>query len=394
MNQYLIIHYSEIALKKGNKRFFVSVLVKNVEKVLRGLGMKGQVTTVLSRLMVKLPERYGHDEIVNSLRKIPGIKNFGFYLKSSTDLEVLSEDLVAGIPFKEIKAGGYKTFCVRVKKSQGYLPYTSVELEAELGGVLLDGEIGLKAKMKDPDLNVNVEIFNGNAYFSYEKYEGIAGLPSGSGGKVVSLISSGFDSPVASYMMMRRGAKVSFVHFSGYPYAGKDQEEHVKDIVKILGKYQENTVLHIVPFGEIQKKISLCGAVDPKYRVVVYRRLMFRIAQEIAFKESAKALVTGENFGQVASQTLINMATIDEVARMPVFRPLIAFDKEDTIKLSKEIGTHDISCLPCDDTCSLFMPKNPELAAKVADIEICEKALGIDGLMGDALEGAKVFKFK
>lgn len=382
MNQYLIIHYSEIALKMGNKQFFVNALVGSVAAVLKSVEVTAPVNTLLSRLIVKLPKELDKDSefrerVANVLMHVPGIQNFGFYYQSSSNIDALAKDMIKKIPFEEIKKNDWRNFCVRVKKVNGNFDFTSVWAEEELGARLIDGGLKLKGKMKNPDLLVYAELIQDKAYFCFNKYNGIGGLPSGTGGKVLSLISSGFDSPVASYMMMRRGANVNFLHFSGYPYSDKSEQEHVKDIVKIISKFQGGARLYIVPFGEIQKDLSINPDVPESYRVVMYRRLMFKIAERLAFKIKARALVTGENFGQVASQTLINMTAIDEATQLTVFRPLIAFDKDDIIAFSKKIGTHDISCLPCTDTCALFMPSAPTLSAKYKIIEEIEKAISV-----------------
>ncbi|MBT3865152.1 tRNA 4-thiouridine(8) synthase ThiI [Candidatus Peregrinibacteria bacterium] len=392
MDRYLIIHYSEIGLKGGNKKFFVEALNKHVSRVLSELGLKGRPKYVLNRLMVKLPDDVVEDDLVVAMRRVPGIRNFGIYYKSSSDLEKLGRDMVKKIPFERISGEGLQTFCVRVKKSEGKFDFTSVEAERELGAVLLRGDIGLKVKMKGSDLEVFVELIQDKAYFCLGKWDGISGLPVGTGGKVLSLISSGFDSPVASFMMMRRGAKVSFVHFSGQPYSGKDELEHVKEIVEILSGYQGEAKLIIIPFGEIQKKISMNTKVLAKLRVVLYRRLMFKIAEKVASRERARALVTGESFGQVASQTLVNMNVIDRAVDLPVFRPLIGLNKEEIIDMSREIGTHDISKEPCSDTCGLFMPKSPELAAKMREVLECEESIGFDELVKEVLVKREVFK--
>jgi thiamine biosynthesis protein ThiI len=393
MEQYLIVHYGELALKGGNKKYFTDALNRHLLKEVRQIGIKSQIQLILSRFVIKLPNNFDKKEIIDAMMRIPGIENFGFFYKTELDFDVISKALITTLPRNEISEDGLKTFCVRVKKSQIDIPFDRMEAERDLGAVLIDNNIGLKVKMNDPDLPVLIELFGDYAYISYKKYHGLGGLPVGTGGKVLSLISSGFDSPVAAFKMIRRGAKVHFVHFSGQPYSKQEEVEQVKDIVKILAKYQGETKLFIVPFGEIQKKISLNLDVPAKLRVVIYRRLMFKIAERISRYIKARALVTGESLGQVASQTLNNIFTIDQAANMPIFRPLIGIDKSTIINESVKIGTHDISKLPCTDTCSLFMPKSPEVSAKLKDVLQAEEKINIDEIVNNAFLEKEILKF-
>jgi tRNA uracil 4-sulfurtransferase len=390
MTRYLIIHYGEIGLKKGNKSYFEDALKNNINSVLGAIGLKGRVSLMLSRLMVKLPAKFDEELIRNTLMHVPGIQNFGFYY--CVDEEKLEKEIVARLPREEITERGDESFCVRVKKVQGEFKKNTPVMERDLGAELLRNDINLKVKMKNADRQVFVELIQGKAYFCYDRITGIGGLPSGTGGRLLSLISSGFDSPVASYMMMRRGARVHFVHFSGQPYSDRDELEHVKEIVEILAKYQGGAKLIVIPFGEIQKKLSTNLKVPAKDRVILYRRLMLRIAQKVAVNVKARGLVTGESFGQVASQTLPNMAVIDESTSLPIFRPVIGLDKEQIVDFSRRIGTHDISKQPCSDTCGLFMPKSPALAAKLPDIKEIEESIDIKGLVKEALDEKDVLK--
>ena len=390
MTRYLIIHYGEIGLKKGNKSYFEDALKNNVNSVLGAIGVKGRVVILLSRLMVKLQKDFDKELIRETLMHVPGIQNFGFYY--CVDEKDLEKEIVARLPREEIVDRGDASFCVRVKKVQGEFAKNTPVMERDLGAALLTNDIDLKVKMKGADRQIWVELIQDKAYFCYEKISALGGLPAGTGGKLLSLISSGFDSPVASYMMMRRGARVHYIHFTGQPYTGRDELEHVKEIVEILAKYQGGAKLVVIPFGEIQKKLSINTKVPARDRVVLYRRLMFRIAQKVSVGLKARGIVTGESFGQVASQTLMNMAVIDEACRLPVFRPVIGMDKEQIIEMSRSIRTHDISKLPCSDTCGLFMPKSPALASKLPEIREVEESIDIEGLVKEAFEGREVLK--
>jgi len=393
MDKYLIVHYGELGLKGGNKSYFETLLRKNLMAVVRDLGIKSQIQYILGRFLVKLPDGCDEKEVVRAVSCIPGIVNFLITYRVDLDFDKISDVLLKFLPRDLIADEGYETFCVRVKRSQEKMPFERMQSERELGAVLLKADIGLRVKMKDPDFQVDVECFGDKAYVGFGKYDGVGGLPVGSGGRVLCLLSSGFDSPVAAFSMMRRGAKVDFVHFSGQPYSKKDEEEQVKKIAKILAGYQSGSKLFIVPFGEIQKKISTNLDYPAKFRVLLYRRLMFKIAERISRYGKAKALVTGESFGQVASQTLNNMAVVDQVTNMLVFRPLIGMDKTEIIDKSRVIGTHDISALPCTDTCSLFMPGSPEISGKLHEILEAEEKVDFDGFVEEAFDARDIVKF-
>jgi len=394
MDKYLILHYGELALKGGNKEHFQKTLRNDLIRKLRLIDVKSGVDLVLSRFVVKMPADYDENQIYEMMMNVPGIENFGFYYRCELDFDKICEVLKETWSASLVAERGFKTFCVRVKKSQENLPFDRLESEKKFGACLLKNDIGLKVKMDDADIVVNVEIFGEKAYVCYEKFKGLGGLPAGTGGNVLALISKGFDSPVAAFRMMKRGAKVHFIHFSGQPYTKREETEHVKDLVKILARFQSDTKLFIIPFGEIQKKISLNLKVPAGLRILIYRRLMFRIAERMARYIGAKALVTGESFAQVASQTLNNLVAVDESTNMLVLRPLIGNNKVDIVNESKKIGTHDISALPCTDTCSLFSPKSPELSAKIEDVLKAEENIDIQELCDDAFKGREKIAFE
>lgn len=383
MKRYLIVHYGELGLKGGNKGYFQDVLRKNLMGVLRGIGVKTQIQYILGRFLVRIPSGIDESRVSDAVGCVPGVEYFLIAGEVELDFDKISKVMAKLV--RGMDLSGYESFCVRVKRSQETLPFERLESEKEFGAVLLKDDIGLKVKMKDPDLAIIVECFDDKAYIAFGKNKGLGGLPVGTGGKMLCLLSSGFDSPVAAFRMIKRGGRVDFVHFSGQPYSKREELEQVKKIVKILSKYQGEAKLFVIPFGEIQKKLSMNEDVPSKLLVVLYRRLMFRIAEKIALRNKSRALITGESFGQVASQTLKNLAVIDQSVNFPVFRPLIGMDKSEIINESRVIGTHDISALPCTDTCSLFMPKSPEVAASLREVLEVEGKLGLVGIIEKCL---------
>lgn len=390
MKRVLIVHYGEIGLKGANKEYFVKKLRRSMKMRLEQRFRKTfSIKYTLGRLLIALPEKFKEEEYVDVLRKIFGIKNFKFTYVGSTKIDKLGAQAWENLPKFESKPNDFR---IKIKRSMN-LPYKSAEAEREIGALMLNNGIDMKVKLKNPEFIVDIELFNDIGYFSYNTYKGQAGMPSNSQGKLVSLISSGIDSPVASFQMMRRGARVIFVHFHGYPYTDKDEMHQSKEIVEILSGYQFDTKMYLIPFGEIQKKIAVNSDVPAKIRTVLYRRLMLRIAESIAKKERAKGLITGDNYGQVASQTSENMFAIHEATSIPLFHPLISLDKEDIIKIAEKIGTFDISKLPCKDSCSMFMPKHPELKANIYDLHKIEEHLPIDDWIVSAIEEGEVIKF-
>jgi len=383
---FVICHYSEIALKGGNRSFFERKLVENIKKsinsefVLDIKKMSGRILIVLSDSAIK-------SEIEESLKRVFGISNFLFCIKTKSTIEDISRELTLILEKEK-----FKTFRITTKRSEKNTPNTSQQINEQVGANIFNHFKDISVNLENPDINCFVEIVSGSAYISIKKIQGLNGLPVGTGGKVVLMLSGGIDSPVAGFMAMSRGLNVILVHFHTYPETSQNSIEKVKEISKILSKYQPRTKLYLVPFAKIQKQIFL--SINPKLRVIFYRRLMFKIAQEIAKKEKALGIVTGESIGQVASQTLENINAIQNGIAMPIIRPLICYHKDDIIEKARQIKTFDISILPHDDCCSRFLPKHPEIRAKIEDVLAEEKKLNIDLMIKEALnEIEKPFSF-
>lgn len=383
---FVICHYSEIALKGGNRSFFERKLVENIKKsinsefVLDIKKMSGRILIVLSDSAIK-------SEIEESLKRVFGISNFLFCIKTKSTIEDISRELTLILEKEK-----FKTFRITTKRSEKNTPNTSQQINEQVGANIFNHFKDISVNLENPDINCFVEIVEGSAYISIKKIQGLNGLPVGTGGKVILMLSGGIDSPVAGFMAMSRGLNVILVHFHTYPETSQNSIEKVKEISKILSKYQPRTKLYLVPFAKIQKQIFL--SINPKLRVIFYRRLMFKIAQEIAKKEKALGIVTGESIGQVASQTLENINATQNGIAMPIIRPLICYHKDDIIEKARQIKTFDISILPHDDCCSRFLPKHPEIRAKIEDVLAEEKKLNIDLMIKEALnEIEKPFSF-
>lgn len=385
MNKIVIIHYHEIALKGGNRDFFERKLVENLKKILSQDDYE-KVQNQYGRVLVFLKDGADENIIRQQIKKVFGIANFAFGNEITLDENLLKEKIWESV--KEMKIASFR---VTVQRSNKNFPKTSQEMGKELGAFLYDKFGGnVKVDLKNPELNCFIEIADKDFFFYFKKEKGYAGLPVGTAGKVVSLISSGFDSPVASWKMMRRGCKVIFVHFHSYPYTKKESYENVKDIARILNDYQFGSKIYMAPLAEIQKEISIKA--PSKDRIILYRRFMLRIAEKIAQKEDAKALVTGDSLAQVASQTLDNIFVISEAAKMPILRPLIGENKNDIIDTAREIGTYEISSKPYEDCCSLFVPDRPETHGDLSDILQVESVFDVENMVNDAVKKSEIIK--
>ncbi|MBD3330314.1 tRNA 4-thiouridine(8) synthase ThiI [Candidatus Peregrinibacteria bacterium] len=358
MKRFILIHYSEIGLKKSNKRYFIEKLRRTLRnKLSKGLQKNVKIIFSLERFLVEIDD-IPQEPLQNILNNIFGIRNYQFVFEGSINLKQLAQNIMTNLP-KPVDS--YQNFRVCVKRSQKF-SMNSTEIEREMGTNLIKAGLNLPVKLRDEDLCINIEIFNNKSYFSYEKLNGLGGMPTQSSDKLLCLLSSGIDSPVSAFRMMRRGARVIYIHFHSYPYTDIQEIENVKSICRILSEYQNNTTLYLIPFADYMKSIASNKAIDSRYRVLLYRRMMLRGAERLAFNLKAKGLITGDNLAQVASQTAKNLFAIHSVTKIPLYQPLISYDKEEICRISRKIGTYQISKLPCKDTCSIFAPPKPEIA--------------------------------
>ena len=378
----ILVRYGEIFLKSERvRKIYEAKLVKIIKDVLRKANIEFKIYRKRGRIFIKTKDI---PKTLRYLRKIFGIVSFSpcIHLETSKKEEIIKffEDNYE----KFVKRG--KTFALDVRRI-GKHDYSSQELAREIGKV-----IKRKVNLSKPDIKIYVEVRDNDTYIYTKKFKGLGGLPVSSSGKVISLISGGIDSPVASWFAMKRGCKVVFVHFHSYPLLSKVSVEKTKKLVEVLSQYQGKSKLYSIPFAEIQGRIKALA--PEKLRIVLYRRFMLKIAEEIAKKEGAKALVTGESLAQVSSQTLDNILAIEEATTLPILRPLIAMDKSEIIEIAKRIKTYDISIIPQDDCCTLFVPKHPTTRAKIEIVKEIEKNLKLEDFIKKAIEEAEIFYFE
>ena len=385
MEKYILAHYHEIGLKGKNRRFFEDKLKESLKEALFGLEYDS-VERIFGRIIIKLLDKSDFKRMKERIKNVFGVANFSLSYSVKPDIEKIQ--VVAGELMKQRKPRSFK---VETKRAWKEFPLISPEISSKVGSYLR-AKTKVKVDVKNPDVICFIEIADPKRAFVYlDKIKGLGGLPVSTGGRAVALLSGGIDSPVACFLTLKRGVSVVFVHFHSYPQTPKASQEKAASLAKLLTQYQFKSKLYLVPFLNIQKEIiTKCPA---KFRVILYRRFMFRIAEEIAKKERAKALVTGESIGQVASQTIENIGVIEEAIGLSVFRPLIGTDKEEIIDLAKKIKSFEISILPHQDCCSLFIPKHPATKASLAKVKEAEAKLNIKKLTNKALRSAEIKTF-
>lgn len=402
MNQnYILIHYGEIALKGGNRNFFEKQLIENIKSQLNNFcpGSFEFAKKSGGSLMIKLNDNgaKNHDKIKDALLHTPGIANFSFAASVQQDVETLKTFCWNII---ENTKSDFKTFRVRAQRSNKNFPLTSEQLNREIGGYIFDkletrhsrvtGNGKKSVSLKNPDLEIKIFILDEFSLVTVEKIAGLGGLPVGTGKKAMALLSGGFDSPVAAFQILRRGVQLRYAHFHSAPYTSKASIEKVVALSKELAKFGASSKIYLIPFADVQKEIMM--KTPEKFRVILYRRMMLQIAEKIANREKCLALVTGDSIGQVASQTLENILAVNEAATIPVFRPLIGTDKEEIMQIAKKIGTFEISIQPHDDCCTRLMPKKPETRAKLWEVLEAEKNLDVPSLISETLKKVEVVK--
>ncbi len=383
MKEIILIKNGELALKGLNRRTFEDILVKNMRRRLESAG-KFKFTIAQSTVVAEPEDGADLDEAVERLGKVFGIAGFSRAAAVEKNMDVILKNAEEYLAPQLLSA---RTFKVEAKRSDKKFPLKSPEICAEVGGYLLRKYPHLVVDVHEPDLVVNVEVRDSYAYIHGKQIKGAGGMPTGSAGKAALLISGGIDSPVAGYMMAKRGLELIAVHFASPPYTSERAEQKVHSLLKQVSKYSGRITLFVIPFTETQERIK--DDCPEEIFTVIMRRMMMRVAQIVAAKQGAGALITGESVGQVASQTMPAIACTDKVCEIPVFRPLIGMDKDEVVAISRKIDTFDISILPYEDCCTVFTPKHPKTRPTVDYVEACEKALDIDRLVNEAVEGAR-----
>lgn len=373
----VVLHYGELALKGRNRPWFLSTLTRSVRASLRGLKVK-RVRSLIGRIVVTLEDDSEWPEVRDRLACLPGVGNFALARHMPMDLDAITEAIVRDLPARPVRS-----FRVRARRADKRFPIPTPEIERHIGA-RVQAASGWAVDLSHPELVITVEFLTDDAYFFFERVKGTGGLPVGTGGRVMALLSGGIDSPVAAWRLVRRGCRTDFVHFHSYPILSNTSQEKVRELVRLLTRSQLRSRLFLVPFGAIQQQIVV--SVPPPLRVVIYRRMMLRIAEAIAVASGAQALVTGDAVGQVASQTIDNLAVVGSVATLPLLRPLVGMDKEEITIDAQRIGTYAVSIIPDEDCCTLFTPRYPATRASAREVEAAEREIDVAALVAAAVD--------
>ncbi|MGB7605859.1 MAG: tRNA uracil 4-sulfurtransferase ThiI [Lutisporaceae bacterium] len=378
MKCMLVKYASEITLKGLNRKYFEDLLVTNLRKA---IGKSYRIVKESGRIYI---DGYS-EELIDKVRNTFGITSVAVADITEKEMDKIGE--IAVNQMKELK--DVKTFKVESKRSDKKFPLQSLEISREIGGIILKNVEGLKVDVHNPEVVVTVEIRD-KAYIYSKEYKGVAGMPYGSAGKGVLLLSGGIDSPVAGYMMAKRGLELTCVYYHSHPYTSERAKEKVIDLAKKLIKYTGHIKLYVAPFTEIQMQIiEKCKENE---LTIIMRRFMMQVAEQVAKKENALALITGESLGQVASQTLESMMVTNSDLELPVFRPLVGMDKLDIIEISRKIDTYETSILPFEDCCTIFVPKHPKTKPRLYDIKSSEELLDVAKLIENCMENMEIIE--
>ncbi|MBI2411021.1 MAG: tRNA 4-thiouridine(8) synthase ThiI [Candidatus Kerfeldbacteria bacterium] len=380
MKKVLVIHYGELALKGGNRKLFEKKLEENVRTALTAAEIPHHIQRQYGRMVVEegVADAFTNEEqIISVIQHVFGISTLAFaYVIHGQyeDIEKTVLQLLAGHDFT--------TFSVRARRINKQFPMSSEEVNRTLGARIVE-EYNKQVQLTNPDIEVRISITTDGQFISFAKQRGAGGLPNGTSGKFISMLSSGIDSPVASFRMMKRGARVFFLHFHSYPMTSRASIENTEEIVQQLQQYQPDSILLLAPLAEMQK--AIVRQAPPSFRILLYRKAMFDIAQRLAHLHRAKGVITGESLGQVASQTIENMTAVTQDIRLPVLRPLIGCDKQEIMDEAQRIGTYDISIRPYEDCCSLLVPPSVETRARAEDLRRFQDQLPWEEMIADVI---------
>ncbi len=375
-----LVHYHEISLKRGNRPLFLRHLQQNLLRATGDLGPV-RVLQLSGRIVLDLGRVPDPAAVAARLDRVCGIANWALALRTSVSPEALKRAVERVIADRR-----FASFRITARRAFKTFPLTSTEMNRQLGAHVLTLRPECRVDLEQPECNVHVEVLPNEGFVYADRRRGVGGLPVGASGTVAALLSGGIDSPVAAWRLMKRGCRVIFVHFHSVPYLPDVSQKKARELVERLTQWQYFSRLFLVPFGEIQREVVL--TVPPPARVVVYRRLMVRIAERLARAAGALALVTGESLGQVASQTLENLTRIGEVAELPLLRPLVGMDKIEITEQARALGTYEISIEPDADCCTLFVPKHPDTRMSREEVARVESRLDLERLIAAGVEAA------
>ena len=386
----VVIHYGEIALKGRNRPWFITMLVRSIRTVLADLDVV-HTRFVLGRIEVRLGPGADWAEVRARLSRLPGIGNFSRARRVAADLDAIAAGVLQEVDTEKDSRSHFPTFRIAARRADKRFPMPSPDVERVLGR-LVQERTGWPVDLSHPAIKIHVEILSDEAFVYIGKEQGTGGLPIGTSGRVMSLLSGGIDSPVAAWRMIRRGCRANLIHFHSYPILSRTSQDKARTLARLLARHQLKSRLFLVPFGPLQQRVVV--AVPPALRVVIYRRLMLRIAEALARRTRALALVTGDSVGQVASQTIENLDVVGSVATMPLLRPLVGFDKEEITSQALQLGTYETSIIPDEDCCTLFTPQFPTTRATRESVERAEANLALEALVSEAVEAATVEEFR
>jgi len=380
----LVVHYHEISLKRGNRPVFLRHLARNLERAVADLGPL-RAERRPGRIVLDLGDHPAPEAVAERAARVFGVASVALAWRTSSTL-----DAMKAVIGRLVEGRAFASFRISARRAFKTYPMTSVELNRALGAFVLE-RVATRVDLERPEMEIAVEVLPDETFVSLGRRPGPGGLPVGASGTVAALLSGGIDSPVAAWRMMKRGCRVLFVHFHSVPYLPATSQAKARALAERLTAWQYDGALYLVPFGEIQREVVL--SVPGPARVVVYRRLMVRIAEALGRARGALALATGESLGQVASQTLANLARIGEAATLPILRPLIGMDKLEITAEAQRIGTYEISIEPDADCCTLFVPRHPATWMSAEEVQAAEARLDVPGLVAAGVEGATLETF-
>lgn len=375
MDKLILIKYGELTTKKDNRKFFIKELVNNIRKKIDDI----EIEYSLDRMYIK---SNNIDDTISKLKEVFGIYSIIECYKVNTNIDEIKDTIL-----NLLKNKNFKTFKVVTKRSDKSFPISSMEFSSKIGGIILKN-IESKVDVHNPDIYVNIEIKNGYTYIYTNEIKGLGGYPVGVQGKGLLMLSGGIDSPVAGYLALKRGIDVECIYFDSPPHTSIEAKNKVIDLANILNKYSGKIKIFVVPFTKLQETIY--KNVQNEYMITIMRRMMYRIAHKLALKNKCKVIINGESIGQVASQTLTSINTINSVTNFPIIRPVCCLDKLEIIEISKKIGTYDISIRPYEDCCTVFVPKHPSINPDINKCLEFEKNFDYESLIDEAINNVQV----